>query len=214
MILNISLKSNSKSFSMLQQYLVLLGKVLQHAALVKKCWKKIFLMLQYDQVTHLVCFYNQVKLNTPSFAPDYLYVGNWRCQILCTLRITSSLDLDTDTWRLSSLAKIMWGKSQARQGQTQDSNPLLSYPVISQLPGKIPLPKGKSCSVSALCHIFCNWEIYPTMCTVHLVLTTETWKYKSNFNISSSACLLHDSVWRKNKSKMCIIFRKTITVSF
>lgn len=37
-------------------------------------------MLQHDQVTYLVCFYNQVKLNT--FAPYYLHVGNWRFQII------------------------------------------------------------------------------------------------------------------------------------
>lgn len=35
-------------------------------------------MSQRDQVTRLICFYNQVKLNKPTLAPYYLYVGNWR----------------------------------------------------------------------------------------------------------------------------------------
>lgn len=54
-------------------------------------------MLQHDQVTHLVCFCNEVKLNKPTFAPSYLYVGNWRFQIVRNLRITPILDLDVDT---------------------------------------------------------------------------------------------------------------------
>lgn len=53
-------------------------------------------MLQHDQVTHLVCFYNQVKLNPSTFAPYYLHVGNGRFQILGNLRVTPILDLDLD----------------------------------------------------------------------------------------------------------------------
>lgn len=53
-------------------------------------------MLQHDQVTHLVCFYNEVKLNKPTFA-NYLYIGNWRLQIVCNLRIIPILDLNVDT---------------------------------------------------------------------------------------------------------------------
>lgn len=87
-------------------------------------------MLQHDEVTCLVYFYNQVKLNKPSFAPYSLYVANWRFQILSSLRVTPILDLDVDAWRLSNLAKIMLGKSVARQRQTHDSNlcsPILCY---------------------------------------------------------------------------------------
>lgn len=122
MILNISLKSNSKSFSMLQQYLVLLGKVLQHSALVKQILKgNLFYVAACSSNTS--GFYNQVKLNASTFDLQYLYVGNWRFQILHNYSHFrfGCWHLETEQFSQAHVREV-----SARQGQTQDSNLLLS----------------------------------------------------------------------------------------